>query len=205
MKSGMSVLSERRPHSEKGGRVKEEMMNKKQVLIGDNEQGIAIITVLLLLLLLSLVSVTATRTVINEKKIVRSEAVFEKSFYYAEAGALEGIQKLENASDYDELLPAMVEADSENKDLLYSADDDDPDDDSLNLDLDEDGSFDQDDLAIADVSDTDGDSHRIAVLMPIESSSLSLSSTRLYSYMVYGTSSANGGNAKVKVGYKKRF
>lgn len=180
-------------------------MNKKSVLIGENEQGVAIITVLLLLLLLSVISITATKTVINEKKIVRSEAVFDKSFYYAEAGSLEGVQKLENASEYSELLPALVEDDSENKDLLYSADEDDPDDDSLNLDLNEDGNFDQDDLAIADVSDTDTDSHRIAVLMPIENSSLSLSSTRLYSYMIYGTSSANGGNAKIKVGYKKRF
>jgi hypothetical protein len=185
--------------------VKGEMMDKNPVLIGENEQGVTIITVLLLLLLLSIVSVTATKTVINEKKIVRSEAVFEKSFYYAEAGALEGIQKLENASEYKELLPSLVEDDSENKDLLYSADEDDPDDDSLNLDLNSDGSFDQDDISIADVSDTNGDSNRIAVLMPIEGSSLSLASTRLYTYMAYGTSNANGGNAKVKVGYKKRF
>jgi len=167
--------------------------------------GVTIVVVLLLLMLLSIVGVTATKTVVNEKRIVRSEAVFEKSFYYAEAGSLEGIQKLENATEYTELLPTLVEDGSENKDLLYSADDDDPDDDSLNLDLDDDGEFDQEDLAVADVTDIDMDSHRIAVLMPIDGSSLSLSSTRLYSYMVYGTSNANGGNAKVKIGYKKRF
>lgn len=185
--------------------MKEKVMKKIPVPVRKNEQGVAIITVLLLLLLLSVVSVTATKTVINEKRIVRSEAVFEKSFYYAEAGALETVQKLENASEYYDLLPALAEDGSENKDLLYSADEDDPDDDSLNLDLNEDGAFDQDDLEVADVSDTDGDSRRIAVLMPIEGSSLSLSSTRLYTYMAYGTSNANGGNAKVKIGYKKRF
>ncbi len=170
-----------------------------------NEQGVAIVTVLLLLMLLMIIGVTATKTIIKEKKIVRSEAVFEKSFYYSEASSLEGIQKLENATEYDELLPALLQDDSENKDLLYTADEVDPDNDSLNLDLNDDGTFDQGDLEVADVSDTDVDCRRIGVLVGVEDGSLSVSTTRRYSYIAYGTSNANGGNSKIKMGYRKRF
>ena len=73
--------------------------------IAGNEQGVAIITVLLLLVLLTIGGIVMTNTVITEKRIVRSDAIFEQSFYYAEAGSLEGVQKLENETDPEELLP----------------------------------------------------------------------------------------------------
>ena len=72
-----------------------------------NEKGVAIIAALLILMLLSLLAITFTDTTITEKGIVRSEAVFERAFYKAESGAMEGIQKLANESAPKELLPAL--------------------------------------------------------------------------------------------------
>ncbi len=171
-----------------------------------NQEGVAIVTVLLLLMLLILVGVTATKTVINEKRIVRSEAVFEQSFFFAEAGALEGVQKLENETKPEELLAPLIEATSNNEGLLVAANEEEPKDDEINLDKDADGDFDKDDVALAQVSDTNPETKRVVVQMPIPpGSSLGLGSSRLYEYMSYGMTEANGGDSMIKIGYRKRF
>jgi len=172
----------------------------------ENERGVTIITVLLILMLLTIVGITATKTVITEKRAIRSEAIFEQSFYFAESAALEGVQKLENESTPDELLAPLLKIGGNNEDLLVSADEETPGDDSKNLDLDGDGDFDKDDVALLEVSETDADTQRVVVQMKIPTgSSLALGSSRLYSYMSYGLTSANGGQAMIKIGYKKRF
>lgn len=172
----------------------------------ESEEGVTIVTVLLILVLLTLMGVTATKTVLNEKKSVRSEAVFEQSFYFAESAALEGIQKLENESTPEELLVALLTPASKNKDLIVIADDKAPENDSKNLDLDGDGDFDKDDVALVEVSETDASTGRVVVEMPIPpGSTLGLGGSRLYSYMSYGMTSSQGGQAMIKLGYKKRF
>lgn len=172
----------------------------------ENEKGVTIVTVLLILMLLTLMGVTATKTVLNEKKSVRSEAVFEQSFYFAESACLEGVQKMANQTTPEELLAPLIVAGAANEKLLVSADEEDPFNDSENLDLDGDGDFDKDDVALVEVSETDGDTRRVVVQMPIESgNSLGLGSSRLYSYMSYGMTAAQGGQAMIKLGYKKRF
>lgn len=179
----------------------------------DNEHGVAIITVLLILVLLTITGIVATRTVINEKQIVRSDAVFEQSFYYAEAASLEGVQKLDNETDSTELLPNMMKPTNNNFDLIKAvADMDDPFSEALNLDVDGDGDFDAADLAVTgagafDASETDiaGETFRRVVQVPSDGASLSLGTSRLYEYMSYGMTTSQGGKATIKLGYKKRF
>lgn len=183
-----------------------------------NEDGVAIITVLLILVLLTIGGIVATKTVINEKRIVRSDAIFEQSFYYAEAGSLEGIQKLENESEPEELLPNMG-ALSNNAGLLIAVDDAlDPFNELENLDVNGDGLFDESDLTavtadlavgeqVYDVSEIDvtGDTFRRVVMVPSEGDSLSLGTSRIYEYMSYGMTTSQGGKATIKLGYRKRF
>jgi len=184
---------------------RQETLQGKSKLL-ENEQGVTIVTVLLLLMLLTLMGVTATKTVINEKKSVRSEAVFEQSFYFAESACLEGVQKMENESTPEELLAPLIVAGAANEKLLISAHDEEPFDDTKNLDLDGDTNIDKDDLDLLQVSETNADTHRAVVQMPIASGdSLALGSSRIYSYMSYGMTSAQGGHAMIKLGYKKRF
>jgi len=177
-----------------------------------NEQGVAIITVLLILVLLTITGIVATKTVINEKRIVRSDAIFEQSFYYAEAASLEGVQKLDNESEPEELLPNMGQL-NDNAGLITAvADIDDPFSEALNLDVDGDGDFDAADLEFTgvgafDVSETDiaGDTFRRVVQVPSDGASLSLGTSRIYEYMSYGMTTSQGGKATIKLGYRKRF
>ena len=177
-----------------------------------NEQGVAIITVLLILVLLTITGIVATKTVINEKRIVRSDAIFEQGFYLAEAGALEGVQKLENETDPEELLPNMGKL-NDNAGLITAvADIDDPLSEAKNLDVDGDGDFDTADLEATgpgafDVSETDteGDSFRRVVQVPTGGASLALGASRIYEYMSYGMTTSHGGQGIIKVGYRKRF
>ena len=170
-----------------------------------NEKGVALVTVILILMLLTIVGVTATKTVINEKRIIRSEAVFEQNFYQAESAALEGVQKIANENTHAELL-VLVDPAVNNAGLLYKADDEEPTNDTKNLDLDNDGVLDDTDFGIADTSHTDPDTKRVVVEMPIQfGDSLKMGQSNLYTYMSYGVSASSGGRSTVKIGYKKRF
>jgi PilX N-terminal len=177
-----------------------------------DEQGVAIITVLLILVLLTITGIVATRTVINEKQIVRSDAIFEQSFYYAEAGSLEGVQKLENESEPEELLPNMGQLNNNANLLVPFADTDDPFSEAKNLDVDGDNDFDADDLQFVGVgafdaseTDTAGETFRRVVQVPTEGVSLALGASRIYGYMSYGMTTSHGGKATIKLGYRKRF
>lgn len=177
---------------------------KNNILAG--EEGVAIVTVLLLLMLLSFIAITSTQTSITEKSIIRSDAIFEQGFYLAESAAMEGIQRLDNETEPDELLAPLIETGvSENDGLLIAAiEDDDPMNDMLNLDSNTDGMITGDDTF--DVSELNADTYRLVVQQPIEAGhSLALGSSRLYGYLSYGLTEANGGKAMVKVGFKKRF
>ena len=171
-----------------------------------NEQGTAIITVLLILMLLTFIGITSTRTTVTEKAVIRSDAVFEQSFYLAESAALEGIQKLANESTPDELLAPLITAASNNNGLLIPADAQQPENDLANCDSDGDGDIDGNDIPDVCVLDPDNTTRRLVVQLPISSgSSLGLGSSRVYSYASYGLTEAQGGRSMIKVGYKKRF
>ena len=171
-----------------------------------NEQGTAIITALLILMLLTFIGITATKTTVTEKAVIRSDAVFETSFYLAESAALEGIQKLANESTPDELLAPLITAASNNDGLLVSADAQEPENDLANCDSDGDGDIDGNDISDVCMLDPDNTTRRLVVQLPISSgSSLGLGSSRLYSYASYGLSEAQGGRSMIKIGYKKRF
>jgi len=174
-----------------------------------NEQGTAIITVLLILMLLTFVAITSTNTVINEKAMVRSEAVFEKSFYLAESAALEGVQKMENEPKPEKLLASLVKNDTSASTygLLYGEDTEKPEDDRIQLADDNSKTSDAELVTNLDPSDIDSaGTYRRVIQKPIASgSSLALGSSRLYDYVSYGYSMANDGRAMIKVGYKKRF
>lgn len=178
---------------------------RKNILVG-NERGTAIITVLLILMLLTFIGITSTRTTVTEKAVIRSDAVFERSFYLAESAALEGVQKLANESAPEELLAPLITAASNNNGLLISADAREPENDLANCDSDGDGDIDGNDISDICVLDPDNTTRRLVVQLPISSgSSLGLGSSRLYSYVSYGLTEAQGGRAMIKIGYKKRF
>lgn len=182
-----------------------ELLQKENDFI-ENEQGVSIVTVLLILMLLTFIGIAATKTVINEKRSIRSLAVFEQSFYFAESATLEGVQKLENESTPEELLPANLTPLSKNRNLLIAAEKGKHTDDSDNLDVNDDGKFDKNDVALIEVSETDASTRRVVVSLPIpKGASLQLGQSRLYDYMSYGMTSAQGGQSMIKMGYRKRF
>ena len=179
-------------------------------LMTKNEEGVAIITVLLILMLLTFVGITATNTTISEKKMVRSEAIFERDFFLSESAAMEGVQKMANESTPEELLAPLITTGANNEGILISADPREPENDQKNLDTDSDNQVDKSDFngsakAISEV-DPKNLTFRRVVQLPIQSGdSLGLGTSRIYSYASYGYSENSGGRAMIKVGYRKRF
>ncbi len=177
----------------------------------NNQQGTAIISALLILMLLSIVAITATNTTTTEKSMVRSEAIFEKSFFLAESAAMEGLQKLANESDPNYLLSELVKNTTDDpartKKLLVSIDklksyQDDPSlvkDGNARLEP-------ENDRDLMEPSNIGDATKRLVVQLPIASgSSLALGASRLYQYTSFGFTEANSGRSLIKVGYKKRF
>ena len=181
-------------------------------LIIENDEGVAIITVLLILMLLTFVGITATNTTTSEKKMVRSESIFERDFFLSESAAMEGVQKMANESTPEELLAPLVKTvtTAKNYGLLVDANSDEPENDVKNLDSDNNNQVDQADFnssakAISEI-DPKNLTFRRVVQLPIQSGdSLALGSSRMYSYASYGYSENSGGRAMIKVGYRKRF
>ncbi len=190
-----------------------------------NERGVAIIAALLILMLLSFVAITSTTTVTTEKRMVRSQIVFDENFYLAESAALEGIQKLANQpiNNTAELIAANTNSgSSENYDLLTSI----PAKDLLNDNeiLDQSGDDDeitQDDLdEMRDISDLDPGTHRfvaqtrgagahadnegIGVSSLAHDSGSHGGNSEIYDYMSYGITSRYNGRSIVKIGYKRK-
>jgi len=196
----------------------EKMKEIKLVPLGsplNDEKGVALVAAMLVLLLLSFLAVTMTDTTISEKKMVRGEAIFKKSFYNAESAAFEGVQKLENEGDPAELLAPLVNdnTSADNYNLLKDADDDEPENLEATLENYRTGP-DAAEISIdflkseniAEESEQDADSYRLVVQQPIQSGdSIALGGSRLYTYNSYGLSETLGGRALIQLGYKKRF
>lgn len=177
-----------------------------------NERGTAIVSALLILLLLTFVALTATDTTMNEKAMIRSEAVFEQNFSLAESAALEGLQKLasKNNDDIEDLLPSRLDnSSSTNKDLLVDSDSDEMKDIYQELfDKDKNGIIDSTYLDNFEKSELSSETYRTAMMLPIangDSLSLTTAKSRLYRYNTFGLSEDNGGKSLILIGYKRRI
>jgi hypothetical protein len=173
-----------------------------------NENGTAIVAALLILLLLTIVALTATDTTVNEKAMVRSEAIFEQNFSLAESASLEGVQKLDNKGNdqVDELLVAEITVASDNYALLLESDSAATQEILALLDTNNDGVIDSNDTL--EVSELNAETFRAAVLLPIDSGdsiSVTAASSRLYTYNSFGISEHRNGKVMVRVGYKRRI
>jgi len=202
------------------------------VRLYNNENGTAIVAALLILLLLTFVAITATDTTVNEKAMIRSEAIFEQSFSLAESAALEGLQKLASVEndDVDDLLPKRLSGTSKNKELLIESEDEDTNDIFDILDENDDNVVDKHDFykdsptgpnhngkydageELADPSfeksKLGDETYRTAMILPIangDSLSVTTANSRLYRYNTYGLSEANGGKSLILIGYKRRI
>ena len=180
-----------------------------------NENGTAIVAALLILLLLTFVALTATDTTVNEKAMIRSEALFEQNFSLAESAALEGLQKLASRDndDMEELNPNLKAA-VINKDLLVDSKGGKVADVIDVLDDNNDGVVDKNDFYDNPVdppfekSSIGTETYRSAVMLPIDKDdSLSMTQTRsrVYRYDTIGLSEDNGGKSVIRIGYKRRI
>lgn len=175
-----------------------------------NEEGTAIVAALLILMLLTFVALTATDTTIDEKAMVRSEAIFEHNFAQAESAALEGLQKLasKNNDEIEDLLPGRMDplGASDNKELLQDSESDERGDIFDIIDKNSNARIDKGDSL--EVSGLSANAFRTAVLLPIATGdSLSVTGTksRLYRYYIFGLSEDLGGKALILNGYKRRI
>jgi hypothetical protein len=194
----------------------------------NEEQGTAIVAALLILLLLTFVAISATDTTINEKAMLRSEALFEQNFSLAESAALEGLQKLasKDNDDIDDLNPNLISSTSTNKDLVVGIDSEEMADIVDLLDESGDGVIDKNDFYTDsngngkfdateklanpsfEKSDIGSETYRSAIMLPIaESDSLGIAGTksRLYRFNTIGLSEDNGGKSMILIGYKRRI
>ncbi|WP_319585227.1 pilus assembly PilX N-terminal domain-containing protein [uncultured Desulfobulbus sp.] len=193
-----------------------------------NENGTAIVTALLILMLLTFVALTATDTTVNEKAMVRNEAVFEQNFAQAESAALEGLQKLASKKndEMEALVPKRLSGTSDNKDLLTDSDSDEVADIMDVLDVNGDGVVDKNDIytdsngnkkfdageelatAQFEPSKQGTEVFRSGMMLPIaigDSLSLTTAKSRLYRYNMFGLDEELGGKAMIKIGYKRRI
>nr|WP_321467067.1 hypothetical protein [uncultured Desulfobulbus sp.] len=179
-----------------------------------DEQGTAIVAALLILLMLTFVALTATDTTVNEKTMIRNEAIFEQNFSLAESAALEGLQKLASMDNDDiaDLLPSRISSTSTNKDLLVGSDSEEMKDIFDLLDSTSDGIIDKDDYYAAspsfEKSNIGAETYRTALLLPIangDSLSTTTARSRLYRYDTIGLSEDGGGKSMILIGYKRRI
>lgn len=169
-----------------------------------NDKGIAIVAALLVLMLLSVIAVTFTDTTVTEKTIVRSEAVFERVFFKAESGAMEGVQKVMNETSHNELLPALGGA-VNNAGLLVSVERADKENNVAMTDATGDSKFTDADIPAWDPSEADTKTYRRVVLAEGSYGSLKVTDPRDYYYTAFGYSDADNGSAMIKIGFVKHF
>lgn len=174
-----------------------------------NEKGVAIVAALLIMMLLSFLAITFTDTTVTEKAIVRSEAIFERVFFRAESGVMEGVQKMANENAVKELLPAIGGA-VNNAGLLASVPRADREDNVAMTDTNGDSKFTLADVAAWDNSEVEARTYRRVVLPDGgggtgHEGSLKVTAPRDYYYSAYGYSDADNGSAMIKVGYVKHF
>ena len=163
-----------------------------------NEDGSVLILALLILAFLSIIGVSATTTSTIEVQIAGNDRTFKRNFYKAEAGAMEAAQRLENETDTNVLTnrtPVYLTAFDSTADMTLSS----------NWDYDDTGGNDNAETANASI-DPNGTTYFSIVDKGIaDGSSLSLGSSNLHEYTIYGLYKSTDGESLVEVGYRKRF
>lgn len=162
-----------------------------------NEEGSILVIALLMLAFLSILGVSSTTTSTIEVQIAGNDRNFKQNFYKAEAAAMEAALTLENETDtaLTNRTPIYLTLFDPNEDMTQSS----------NWDYDD---ADGDDTAeTADTNiDPDGTTYFAVVDVGIaEGSSLTLGSTNLHEYAVYGLYKSADGESLVELGYRKRF
>ena len=64
-----------------------------------NEEGSVIVLSVMVLVVLTIVGFSANRNSTTESQIVRNNSTYQKNFYVAESGAIEGAQRVSNEND----------------------------------------------------------------------------------------------------------
>ena len=161
------------------------------------EDGSVLVITLMMLAFLSLLGVSATTTSTIEVQIAGNDRNFKRNFYKAEAGAMEAAQRLENETDTNVLInrtPVYLTLFNATVDMTKSS----------SWDYDNVGG--NDNAVTADLNiDPDGTTYFSIVDVGIAGgSSLSLGSTSLHEYAVYGLYRSTDGESLVELGYRKR-
>jgi len=164
----------------------------------NTEDGSVLVLALLMLAFLSILGVSATTTSTIEVQIAGNDRAFKQNFYKAEAGAMEAAQRLENETDTTVLInrtPIYLTLFDSAVDMTQSS----------NWDYDDAGG--DDNAETADVSiDPDGTTYLSIVDIGIAAgSSLSLGSTNLHEYAIYGLYKSTDGESLAEVGYRRRY
>ena len=162
-----------------------------------NEEGSVLVITLLMLAFMSILGVSSTTTSTIEVQIAGNDRAFKQNFYKAEAGAMEAALTLENETDtaLTNRTPIYLTLFDSDEDMTQSS----------NWDYDGVGGDDTADTADANI-DPDGTTYFAVVDVGIaEGSSLSLGSTNLHEYAIYGLYKSTDGESLVEVGYRRRF
>lgn len=157
----------------------------------NNENGSIIAIVLLLIAVLTVIGITSNNTAITESQIVRNETCYKRSFFRAEAAAIEAIQRMEDEADLLGTPPSFLLPSTtidEDNELLDEADWD------LNAQA-------------AGLATPGSELRYIAVYRGVQSgSSLAMGSAQVHAYVVYGRDQDDcGGDVIVGIGYNKPF
>ena len=164
----------------------------------NTEDGSVLVLALLMLAFLSILGVSATTTSTIEVQIAGNDRAFKQNFYKAEAGAMEAAKRLENETDTTVLI---------NRTPIYLTLFDSAVDMTQSSKWDYDDAGGDDNAETADVSiDPGGTTYLSIVDIGIAAgSSLSLGSTNLHEYAIYGLYKSTDGESLVEVGYRRRF
>lgn len=153
------------------------------------EEGAALLVSLVMLVLLSVLGIAATTASMIELRIAGNEKAYTRNFYLAEAGVMEGAQRMQNISDPITNPPAWLETE------LGSVADVDVCDDTF---------WDCDGTVTASCGLSD--SRFFCVSQGIAAgSSLDTSRSRIHAFAIYGRCKKNSGNVIIKAGYRKAF
>lgn len=155
-----------------------------------SQDGSVLIVALLILVLLTLIGISVTTTTEVEINIAGNEKLYKENLYFAEAGAMECAQRMEEASELSPAIQSWLKG-------LGTVSDDDIRSEAYWT-------------ANGQVSTVDPNTRYLAVEEGVSSdSSLDMTRTRLHSYAIYGrrynSSRPNQGLSIVKIGFKKAF
>ena len=165
---------------------------KTTLPILNNENGSLLAIVLLLMAVLTVIGIRMSDTAVTEARIARNETCYKRSFFRAEAAAMEAIQQLEDTTtDLDIAAPSYLRPIG----TIISTPNEELPDAEWNF------------AAPSAIPDTSSDLKYLAVATGIQvGSSMAMGEAQVHSYVVYGRDEDScGGKVTVGIGYTKPF